>query len=238
MHGAAMTGPVWLIDLRGEAELSDGTYSVDGAMVRASDHAVIALGVKVGFLGQRTAWAAIETVQKADGARVWLSMSSAALAERPPDGIWLRSDLVVRRGTETVGTLGWIGVTGSVIPEIGILPSDPRIGPRRLAAEHIQELNDRSIQIGDVELADEPDLRTDSDMENEVRRRLWETVGSVPAEALEQIAVTVEGGVVTISGMVPHDSQRALAESIAREPLEVRNVVNRVQSAESLGQRL
>jgi hypothetical protein len=232
-----MTGPVWLIDLRGQAELSDGTYNVDGAMVRASDHAVIALGVKVGFLGGRTSWAAIGRVQKANGARVWLSMPGDALVERPPEGIWLRSDLAVRRGTETIGTLGWIGLIGSEIHEIGILPSDPRIGPRRISAEHIRELNDRSIQVADVELADEAGLRADNDLENEVRRRLWETAGSVPGEALDQIVVTVEGGVVTLSGMVPHDWQRGLAELIAREPLEVRDVVNRVQSAESLGLR-
>jgi len=232
-----MTGPVWLIDLRGQAELIDGTFNVDGVVVRTSDHAVIALGIKVGFLGQRTAWAAIEAVRKADGTRVWLNMSGAALVERPPDGVWLRTDLSVRRGTATVGTLGWIGIIGAVIHEIGIVPSDPRIGPRRLAAEHILELNDRSIQISGVELIDEAVLRTDADIENEVRRRLWETASSVSTQALEQVVVTVEGGIVTLSGMVPHSSQRALAETIAREPLEVRDVVNRIQSAERLGSR-
>lgn len=225
---------VWLLDLDGQAELIDSGFGLDGAVIRSADRSVIAVGVKVGFLGQQTHWAPIDRLVRADGMRAWFAMTTSELIERPPDGVWLRTGLVVRHGSEHLGTLGWLGIVGNQIQEIGIVPTDPRADPCRLKAESVRDLNDRSIDVDVTELEDEPRLRTDSELEEEIRRRLWETVGSLPAEALERMTVSVRGGVASLSGMLPKNEHRDLALAIAREPLEIRGVTNHIETAEDL----
>jgi hypothetical protein len=222
------------VDLDGQVELVDGSFALDGAVIRSGDHTLIAVGVRVGFLGQQTHWAPIERLVRADGARAWFAMTRSELIERPPDGIWLRTGLVVRHGSEHLGTLAWLGIVGNQIEELGVVPRDPRTEPRRLKIESVHELNDRSVEVTIDDLADAPRLRTDRDLEEEVHRRLWETAGSLPPEALERITISVRGGVAWLSGMLPKNQHRSLALAIAMEPLEMRGVVNQIETAEDL----
>ncbi|HEX3244802.1 MAG TPA: BON domain-containing protein [Chloroflexota bacterium] len=229
-----MNTPVWLIDLKGEVELLDGTSNLDGVIVRPSDRAVLAIGIRTGFLNKRTVWTSVNHLVRANGSRTWLSVRHDDLSDRPPDGVWVRADLGIRYGTVSLGMIGWVGVAGGVVEELGVVPLDPRMQPRRISASTIVALNDRSVVVQDVDFEAAPLLRTDRELEEEIRRRLWDTLGSLPAEALERINVSVDGGVVTLLGMVPKDRDRELARTIAHEPLEVRGVNDRVETAESL----
>jgi hypothetical protein len=229
-----MNTPVWLIDLNGEVELLDGTSNLDGIIVRPSDCAVLAIGIRTGFLNKRTVWTSVDRLLRANGSRTWLSTRHEDLSDRPPDGVWVRADLGIRHGTVPLGMIGWVGVSSGVVVELGIVPLDPRMHPRRISADTIVALNDRSVVVKDVDFEIATLLRTDRELEEEIRRRLWDTLGSLSAEALERIKVSVDGGVVTLLGMVPKDRDRELARTIALEPLEVRGVNDRVETAESL----
>ena len=229
-----MNTPVWLIDLRGEVELLDGTSSLDGVIVRPSDRAILGVGVRTGFLNKRTVWTSIDHLVRANGSRTWLSVRHDDLSDRPPDGVWVRADLTIRHGTLSLGTIGWAGVVDGIVVELGIIPLDPRTLPRRISADTIVTLNDRSVEVRDIDFETAPLLRTDRELEEEIRRRLWDTLGSSEPEALERINVSVNGGVVTLRGMVPKDRDRDLARTIAHEPLEVRGVNDQVESAEGL----
>lgn len=229
-----MTTPVWLIDLRGEAELPNGTSSLDGIIVRPSDRAVLGIGIRTGFLSKRTVWTTIDRLVRANGSRAWLSANSDGLNDRPPDGVWLRADLSIRHGTVTLGTIGWAGVSGDTVLELGVVPVDPRMLPRLINANTVTTLNDRSVVVDVADFETAPLLKTDREIEDEIRSRLWDTRGSLPSEALDRITVAVAGGVATLGGLVPRDRHRALALTIAQEPLEVRGVVNQIETAESL----
>jgi hypothetical protein len=231
-----MSTAVWLIDLRGDVELIDGTSSLDGVIVRPSDRAILGVGIKTGFISKRTVWTTIDRLVRANGSRAWLAARTDELSDRPPDGVWLRADLPIRHGTTSLGNVGWAGVADGAVVELGIVPLDPRTQPRRVNADSIVALNDRSVQIELEDFESAPLLRTDREIEEEVRRRLWDTAGSLPADALERISVSVSGGVVTLSGMVPKNHHRNLAVTIAHEPLEVRGVVNRIETAEALAE--
>jgi hypothetical protein len=229
-----MNTPVWLIDLSGEVELPNGTSNLDGVIVRPSDRAVLGIGIRTGFISKRTVWADSSDLIRANGTRAWLNVNLDELDQRPPDGVWLRADLAIRHGTKALGMIGWAGVTDGTVVELGIAPMDPRMLPRRITADNIVALNDRSVQINLADFEEAPLLKTDPDLEEEIRRRLWESTGTLPPEALARIRVEVNGGIVTLGGMVPKDIHRDLAIAIAHEPLEVRGLLNRIETAESL----
>jgi hypothetical protein len=229
-----MTTPVWLIDLRGEAELPNGTSNLDGIIVRPSDRAVLAIGVRTGFLTKRTVWTTIDHLVRANGSRAWLSNPLETFSPRPPDGVWVRADLGIRHGTEALGTIGWAGVRDGTVVELGILPDDPRMQPRLIDASAVTTLNDRSVVVEITDFDSAQVLKTDRQIEEELRRRLWETSGSLPAGALERVNLSVDGGVVTLTGLVPTDQHRQLAATIAHEPMEVRGVLDRMETAEGL----
>jgi hypothetical protein len=229
-----MTTPVWLIDLRGEAELPNGTSSLDGIIVRPTDRAVLGIGIRTGFLSKRTVWTTIDRMIRANGSRTWLSANVDLLSDRPPDGVWLRADLSIRHGTVTLGSIGWAGVTDGTVVELGVVPVDPRMLPRLIKANTVTTLNDRSVVVDVANFETAPLLKTDREIQEEIRRRLWDTRGSLPSEALDRITVAMDGGVATLGGLVPRDRHRTLAFSIAQEPLEVRGVVNHIETAESL----
>lgn len=231
-----MNTPVWLLDLSGQAELPEGTFDLDGVIVRPADRFVLGIGVKTGLFTKRTYWTSVEQLLRADGDRAWIAVSTNALSSRPPDGVWLRPDLMVRHGTEPLGSVGWVGIQDQVVTELGVIPADPRVQPRSIRADAIVGLNDRSIDVRIGPLEDEPLLKTDRELEDDVRSRLWGTTDSLPEDVLEQLSVSVAGGVVILGGMVPRKEHRALAETIAREPLEVRGVINRVESGEALAE--
>jgi hypothetical protein len=229
-----MTTPVWLLDLRGEVELPDGTSNLDGIIVRPSDHAVLAIGVRTGFFNKRTVWTTVDHLIRANGSRAWLSAGIETCSDRPPDGVWIRADLSIRHGTVTLGTIGWAGVSGGIVVELGIVPVDPRMQPRLIKADTVTTLNDRSVVVEFADFESAPLLKTDRQIEEEIRHRLWDTAGSLPSDALNRIAVTVNGGMVTLSGLVAREHDRALAATIALEPLEVRGVIDRIETAEGL----
>ncbi len=91
--------------------------------------------------------------------------------------------------------IGWAGVTDGTVVELGIVPMDPRMLPRRISADTIVALNDRSVQINLADFDEAPLLKTDSDLEEEIRRRLWETRARFPlklwcASALKSMAAS------------------------------------------------
>ncbi|MFN0070674.1 MAG: hypothetical protein ACKVVP_04190 [Chloroflexota bacterium] len=229
-----MNTPVWLIDLRGEAELPEGTFNLDGLVIQPSTYAVLGIGIRTGFFSKRTVWTTVNHMVRADGARAWLTGSLNQMSPRPPDGVWLQGDLQVRQRTESLGTMGWAGVSDGSVVEFGLIPHDPRMLARRITRESIVSLNDRSVEIASASLEDEPLLKIDREIEEEVRRRLWETSGSLSTDALERITVTVSGGLVVLGGMVPRDTDRALAITIAHEPLEARGVIDHVETAQGI----
>lgn len=229
-----MTTPVWLIDLRGEVELPDGTSNLDGIIVRPADRAVLGIGIRTGFLNKRTVWTTLDHLVRANGSRAWLSVNLDACSERPPEGVWIRADLSIRHGTVTLGTIGWAGVRGNTVVELGVEPIDPRMRPRLIRADTVSTLNDRSVVVDIADFESAPLLKTDRQIEEEVRNRLWDTSGELGPNALSSIAVAVNGGVVTLGGLVPREQHRRLAVNIAHEPLEVRGVIDRIETAEGL----
>jgi osmotically-inducible protein OsmY len=120
------------------------------------------------------------------------------------------------------------------VVELGILPDDPRMQPRLIDANAVTTLNDRSVVVDITDFDGARVLKTDRQIEEELGRRLWETSGALPARGLGRVTVTVDGGVVTLGGLVPKNQDRMLAATIAQEPLEVRGVVNLIETADAL----
>lgn len=70
-----------------------------------------------------------------------------------------------------------------------------------------------------------PATQSDSEIRRDVLRRMKDDLDVLD----DRLTVAVDGGVVTISGVVPHDSQREAAGRCLKHAKGVREVVNKIE---------